>query len=77
MFEFSILQVRTGKKNNDLPFTQPFYEGDKPDFMPIMNIEQSIRDDLIEYKQHPMLNQNLIIRGFLYDTKAGLLKEIK
>ncbi len=61
---------------NSLPY-RPFYDGDKPDFMPIVDIEQSIRDDMTEYKQYPMLDQNIIIRGFLYDTKTGLLKEVK
>lgn len=49
----------------------------KPDFMPITDLEQSIRDDLMEYKRYPMLNQNVTVRGFLYDTKTGLLKEVK
>ena len=44
--------------------------------MPIVDLEQSIRDDLAEYKRHPMLDQNIIIRGFLYDTKTGSLNEI-
>jgi len=69
--------VQTGTKTNNLRSSQPLYEGEKPDFMPIMDIEQSIRDDLAEYKQYPMLNQNIIVRGFLYNTKTGLLKEIK
>ena len=45
--------------------------------MPIADIEQSIHDDLAEYKQYPILNQNILVRGFLYDTKTGLIKEIK
>jgi carbonic anhydrase len=45
--------------------------------MPILNIEQSVHDDVAEYKQYPMLNQNNIVRGFIYDIKTGLLKEIK
>ena len=45
--------------------------------MPIIDLEQSVRDDLDEYKQYPMLNQNVTVRGFLYDTKTGLLKEIQ
>jgi len=69
--------VQTGTNPNNLHLSRPFYDGDKPDFMPIIDIEQSIRDDLAEYKQHSMLNQNIIVRGFLYDTKTGLLKEIK
>jgi carbonic anhydrase len=69
--------VQPGTKTNNLLVSRSFYEGDRPDFMPIMNIEQSIRDDLAEYKRHPMLNQNIIVRGFLYDTKTGLLKEVK
>ena len=52
------------------------YEGDKTDFMPIRDSRQAIRDDLLEYKRYPMLNQNILVRGFLYDTKTGLLEEI-
>ena len=69
--------MQTGTKINNSLSCQPLYEGNKPDFMPITDIEQSIRDDLAEYKQCPMLNQNILVRGFLYDTKTGLLKEIK
>ncbi len=69
--------MQTGTKTNELLVSRPFDENDKPDFMPIIDAEQSIRDDLAEYKQHSMLNQNIIVRGFLYDTKTGLLKEIK
>jgi hypothetical protein len=73
-----MFQVQTGTSTNNLLTSQPFYQGDnKPDFMPIINLEQSVRDDLVEYKQYPMLNQNIIVRGFLYDTKRGLLREIK
>lgn len=56
---------------------QPLYQGEKPDFMPIRDMEQSIRDDLVEYQQHPMLDQRIVVRGFLYNTKTGLLKEVE
>jgi carbonic anhydrase len=73
----SLFQVQTGTKTNNLLRSRLFNEGDKPDFMPIMDVEQSIRDDMAEYKQYPLLNQDIIVRGFLYETKTGLLKEIK
>ena len=45
--------------------------------MPIADLEQSVRDDMAEYKQYPLLNQNVTVRGFIYDTKTGLLRGIK
>ncbi|UJR07824.1 hypothetical protein I4U23_012107 [Adineta vaga] len=69
--------VKKGSKASTVPDCRPFYVGDIPDFMPIIDLEQSIRDDLNEYKQYSILNQNILVRGFLYDTKTGLLKEIK
>ncbi|CAF4985664.1 unnamed protein product [Rotaria sp. Silwood1] len=71
------LIVQPGTQKSNLILSRPAYQNNKSDFMPIIDIEQSIRDDLAEYKQYPMLNQNIIVRGFLYDTKTGLLKEIK
>ncbi|CAF0862541.1 unnamed protein product [Didymodactylos carnosus] len=65
--EVSLFKTLTGQTNPN----------DVPDFQPIKDLEQSVRDDLLEYKQYPMLNQNVTVRGFLYDTKTGILKEIK
>ncbi|CAF1123946.1 unnamed protein product [Rotaria sordida] len=70
------LMVQTGTLKRNLILPRSRYQFDKSDFMPVVDIEQSIRDDLAEYKQYPMLNQTIIVRGFLYDTKTGLLKEI-
>lgn len=45
------------------------------DFMPIKDLEQSIHEDFKEYRQQPMFDQNAEIRGFIYDTENGILKE--
>jgi len=50
--------------------------GGELDFMPIRDLEQSVRDDLAEYKTCSLLDQNAEVRGFLYDSKTGLLREI-
>jgi len=47
------------------------------DFMPIHNLQQSVRDDLLEYKRTPQLKQNAIVRGFIYDTRTGRVHEVK
>lgn len=47
-----------------------------PDFMPIKDLEQSIYEDFKEYRKQPMFNQNAEIRGFIYNTETGLLKEV-
>ena len=71
-------KVQTGRRTDyESCLCQPLYQGEKPDFMPIMDMEQSIHNDLVEYRQHPLLDQNAIVRGFLYNTKSGLLKEIE
>ncbi|CAF0988588.1 unnamed protein product [Rotaria sordida] len=74
------LKLQPGTDTGNLPVFQTIpgqvLESNKPDFMPITDLEQSIRDDLAEYKKYPMLNQNITVRGFLYNTKTGLLKEV-
>ncbi|CAF3714645.1 unnamed protein product [Rotaria sp. Silwood1] len=74
------LKLQPGTDVGNLPIFQTIpgqvTASNGPDFMPILDLEQSIRDDLAEYKQYPMLNQNVTVRGFLYNTKTGLLKEI-
>ncbi|CAF4321423.1 unnamed protein product, partial [Adineta steineri] len=74
------LKLQPGTEVGNLPIFQTIpgqvSATTTPDFMPIADLEQSIRDDLAEYKQYPMLNQNVTVRGFLYDTKTGLLKEV-
>ncbi|CAF0875836.1 unnamed protein product [Rotaria sp. Silwood1] len=71
------LKVRTGTRKEQLSASQLSYHEDNSDFMPITDLEQSVHDDLAEYKQYPLLKQDIIVRGFLYDTKTGLLKEVK
>ncbi|CAF5156319.1 unnamed protein product, partial [Rotaria sp. Silwood1] len=74
------LKLQPGTYVGNLPIFQTIpgqvSASNTPDFMPILDLEQSIRDDLAEYKQYPMLNQNVTVRGFVYNTKTGLLKEI-
>ncbi len=78
---FFNFQLQPGTEVGNLPLFQTIpgqvAATNKPDFMPIADLEQSVRDDLAEYKQYPMLNHNVTVRGFLYDTKTGTLKEIK
>ncbi|CAF1051664.1 unnamed protein product [Rotaria sordida] len=59
------LMVQTGTLKSNLILPRSRYQFDKSDFMPVVDIEQSIRDDLAEYKQYPMLNQNIIRRQSL------------
>lgn len=82
----SVIKVKTGtdisKKtsffktmSNDLGI-ENYNNESVTDFMPIKDLEQSIHDDFKAYREQPMFNQNVEIRGFIYDTETGILKEV-
>ncbi|CAF1073292.1 unnamed protein product [Rotaria sordida] len=66
------LRVRTGTRTEQLNPSQLSYDEDDPDFMPITDLEQSVRDDLAEYKKNPLLKQDIIVRGFTLWTVMAL-----
>jgi carbonic anhydrase len=46
-------------------------------FYPFQDLEQSVRDDLALYKITPMLRQDAIVRGFIFDVDTGALTEVE
>jgi carbonic anhydrase len=46
-------------------------------WLTIKNQKQSILDDLSRIKNHPLVNKDIVLRGYLYDVRSGHLTEIK
>ena len=40
------------------------------------NLEQNVREQVHKLKAHPWIPQEISIRGFIYDVKSGLLREV-
>lgn len=51
-------------------------EGKYINWLTIPEQKQSIIEDLNRIKNHPLVNKDVIIRGYLYDVRTGLLAEI-
>lgn len=45
-------------------------------FLPFKDLEESIRDDLRLYRMSPLVRQDVVVRGFVYDVATGLLREV-
>jgi carbonic anhydrase len=46
-------------------------------WLTINNQQQSILDDVNRIKSHPLVNKDIVVRGYLYDVRTGRLTEIK
>jgi carbonic anhydrase len=46
------------------------------DFLPITDLEESIREDVAFLLSSPLISGDVIIRGFLYDVRTGRLSEV-
>ena len=46
------------------------------DFLPFGDIEQSVRDDVAAIKASPFIDEDITVRGFVYDVKTGKLTEV-
>jgi carbonic anhydrase len=46
------------------------------DFLPFGDLEQSVRDDVAAIKASPFIDEDIPVRGFVYDVKSGRLTEI-
>jgi len=53
------------------------YIADHMAFLPFKDEEQSVRDDLAVYRSSPLVRQDVILRGFVYDVATGLLREVE
>lgn len=45
-------------------------------FLAFGDLEQSVRDDVALLKESPLLPNDVLVRGFIYDVKTGSLREI-
>ena len=50
--------------------------GDR-DFLPFQDIEESVRDDMKLLKASPLIPEDVIISGAVYDVDTGLISEVK
>jgi len=46
-------------------------------FLPFADLEESVRDDLILYRQSPLLRQDIPVRGYIFDLATGALREVE
>jgi hypothetical protein len=46
------------------------------DFLPFFSLEQAVRDDLALLRSSPLIAPDVLVRGFIYDVRAGLVSEL-
>ena len=46
------------------------------DFLPFADPEESVREDVQKVRSSPLLPPEATVRGFLYDLRTGLLREV-
>lgn len=51
-------------------------EGDRIDWMTISDRTQSVKDDVLRVRNHPLVPEDVKIHGFLFEVETGRLKEI-
>lgn len=51
-------------------------EGSKIDWMTISDRKQSVIDDVLKIRNHPLVSDAVTVYGFLYDVKTGELEEV-
>lgn len=47
------------------------------DFLPFINIENSVREDMQKLKDSPLIPEDVVINGAIYDVDTGRMTEIK
>jgi carbonic anhydrase len=52
-------------------------DGDYIDWLTISNLEKSVVDDVRHIRMHPLVPQDIVIYGYLYDVKSGKLLEVR
>ena len=50
--------------------------GDR-DFLPFQDIEESVREDMDLLKASPLIPEDVVISGAVYDVDTGLISEVK
>ena len=51
-------------------------DADDIDFLPFTDLEQSVREDVAFLKSSPVIPDDVVIRGFVYDVRTGKLREV-
>jgi carbonic anhydrase len=55
--------------------------GDSPDgprsFLSFGDLDQNVREQISRVRNHPWLPREISVRGFVYDVRSGLLKEVR
>jgi carbonic anhydrase len=51
-------------------------DADRIDFLPFVDVEQSVRDDVAFLRASPLIPDDIAIRGFVYDVRTGRLSEV-
>jgi carbonic anhydrase len=46
------------------------------DWLTIKNQEQSVLEDVVRIKSHPLVPSNIPVYGYIYDVKSGKLIEV-
>lgn len=47
------------------------------DFLPFINIENSVREDMQKLKDSPLIPEDVVINGAIYDVDTGRMTEVK
>lgn len=45
-------------------------------FLPFSDLEESVREDVRRIRSSPFLPPDLVVGGFVYDVRSGLLREV-
>ena len=46
------------------------------DFLPFDDLERSVRDDVAFLRDSPLIPQDVLVRGFVYDVRTGRMEEV-
>lgn len=46
------------------------------DFLPFADLDQSVRDDVDLIRNSPLIPGEVVVRGFVYDVRTGVLREV-
>ena len=47
------------------------------DFLPFQDVEESVREDMELLKASPLIPEDVVISGAVYDVDTGLISEVK
>ena len=47
------------------------------DFLPFSSLEDAVRDDVAFLKSSPLVADDVVVRGFVYDTDTGRVSEVE